>query len=174
VSLLPGQVHVRGVDRLTRLVHLLREEATDRRPGRELMQARLVDALLIEALRSHADAANAPPELLRGLADPRIAIALQAMRAHIGQAWTMDALAKHAALSRSTSFERFTRSIGLPPMAYLLAWRMAVAKGLLREGDQSLDKVAERVGYRSANTFSTAFSRQVGVAPRRFAHGWRR
>ncbi|MBW8312947.1 MAG: AraC family transcriptional regulator [Rhizobium sp.] len=169
VSLLPGQVHVRGVERLARLMQLLREETTDNRPGRELMQARLVDALLIDALRSHADGAHTPPGLLRGLADPRISVALQAMHARIDRAWTMEALAKHAALSRSVFFDRFTKAVGMAPMAYLLSWRMAVAKDLLRRQRMGIDEVAERVGYRSASTFSTAFTRQVGQPPGRFA-----
>jgi regulator of protease activity HflC (stomatin/prohibitin superfamily) len=41
-------------------------------------------------------------------------------------------LAQTAALPRSAFFERFTRTVGLPPMEYLLAWRMALAKDLLR------------------------------------------
>lgn len=168
VSLLPGQVHVRGVDRLTRLVQLLREEASDTRPGSELMQARLVDALLIEALRSQADATGAPPGLLRGLADPRVAKALQYMHADLARSWTMSALAKEVALSRSTFFDRFRSAVGLPPMEYLLNWRMAVARELLRDGKYSLDQIAEAVGYRTASTFSTAFRRHVGAPPRRY------
>mgnify|MGYP006172368235 CR=1 FL=1 len=39
---------------------------------------------------------NAPPGLLRGLADPRIAVALQRMHAEVGRHWTMAALAKEA------------------------------------------------------------------------------
>jgi AraC-like DNA-binding protein len=54
-------------------------------------------------------------------------------------------------------------------MEYLLAWRMAVAKGLLRREDLGLAAIAERVGYSSASTFSTAFSRHVGQAPGRYA-----
>jgi AraC-like DNA-binding protein len=69
---------------------------------------------------------------------------------------------------------RFTRTVGLPPMEYLLAWRMAVAKDLFRREDLSLAKVAERVGYGSASTFSTAFSRHVGRAPGRYARERRR
>ena len=53
-------------------------------------------------------------------------------------------------------------------MEYLLAWRMAVAKDLLRPDEIGLAEVAERVGYGSASTFSTAFSRHVGVPPGRF------
>ncbi|GGA67673.1 transcriptional regulator [Arenimonas soli] len=171
VSLLPGQVHVRGADRLTRLVQLLREEATDIRPGRELMQARLVDALLIEALRSQAEKASAPPGLLRGLADPRIAVALQRMHAEVGRKWTMAALAKEAALSRSALFERFTQAVGVPPMEYLLRWRMAVAKSLLQPGGPKIAEVAERVGYSCASTFNSSFKRVVGTSPRRFSRG---
>ena len=54
-------------------------------------------------------------------------------------------------------------------MEYLLAWRMAVAKDLLRRQDLGIDEVAERVGYASASTFSTAFSRYVGQPPRRYS-----
>jgi AraC-like DNA-binding protein len=53
-------------------------------------------------------------------------------------------------------------------MEYLLAWRMALAKDLLRGGPIALDEVARRVGYGSASTFSTAFSRHVGQPPGRF------
>jgi AraC-like DNA-binding protein len=78
-------------------------------------------------------------------------------------------LAKAAALSRSAFFDRFTQAVGLRPMEYLLAWRMAVAKDLLRRQELALTEVAERVGYSSASTFSTAFSRHVGQPPGRYA-----
>ncbi|MBV8663942.1 MAG: helix-turn-helix transcriptional regulator, partial [Hyphomicrobiales bacterium] len=58
---------------------------------------------------------------------------------------------------------------GSTPMDYLLAWRMALARRLLREEDLTLEQVAERVGYGSASTFSVAFSRHVGVPPIRYA-----
>jgi len=83
--------------------------------------------------------------------------------------WTVAQLATKAALSRSAFYERFTRTVGLPPMEYLLAWRMAVAKSLLRRRDLGLAEIAERVGYGSASAFSTAFSRQVGQSPSSYA-----
>lgn len=168
VSLLPTVVHVRGVERLSALVRLVGEESLGRRPGRDFVLTRLVEVLLIEALRS-IPGDDAPPGLLRGLADPRLAPALQHMHRQPGRAWTMAQLAQKSALSRSTFFERFTRTVGLPPMEYLLAWRMAVAKDLLRRDGVALAQVAERVGYTSASAFSTAFSRHVGQPPGRYA-----
>jgi transcriptional regulator GlxA family with amidase domain len=129
---------------------------------------RLVELLLIEALRS-TPGEGAPPGLLRGLADERIAQAMRQMHGDPARSWTMEQLAKKAALSRSAFFDRFTRAVGLPPMEYLLGWRMAVAKDLLRRHDFGMEEVAKRVGYGSASTFSTAFSRHVGQPPSRFA-----
>ncbi|KRE84853.1 AraC family transcriptional regulator [Rhodanobacter sp. Soil772] len=168
VSLLPAVVHVRGVERLTVLVRLVGEESSGLRPGRDLVLGRLVEVLLIEALRT-TSGEDAPPGLLRGLADARLAPAMKQMHGQVARSWTMAQLAKKAALSRSAFFKRFTRTVGLPPMEYLLAWRMVVAKDLLRRHDIGLTEVAERVGYSSASTFSAAFNRHVGQPPSRYA-----
>lgn len=168
VSLLPALVHVRGVERLSVLVRLVGEESNEQKAGRDLVLTRLVEVMLIEALRS-TSGDDAPPGLLRGLADARLAPAIRHMHGQLSRSWTMAELAKTAALSRSTFFERFTRTVGLPPMEYLLALRMAVARDLLRRQDLGIAEVAERVGYGSASTFSTAFSRHVGQPPSRYA-----
>jgi len=171
VSLLPALVHVRGVERLSTLVKLVGEEASGQRPGRDLILARLVEVLLIEALRSASgeNAEDAPPGLLRGLRDPQLADAMRQMHGDPARSWTVRQLAKHAALSRSAFFDRFKRAVGIPPMEYLLSWRMAIAKDLLRNHDLGLEEVAERVGYSSGSTFSAAFSRSVGQPPGRYA-----
>jgi AraC-like DNA-binding protein len=168
-SLLPAVVHVRGAERLSLLVRLVGEESNEQRAGRDLVLTRLVEVLLIEALRT-TPGEDAPPGLLRGLADARLAPAIRQMHGHVARSWTVTQLAQTAALSRSAFFERFTRTLGLPPMEYLLAWRMALAKDLLRRHEVALAEVAERVGYGSASTFSTAFSRYVGQPPSRYAH----
>ncbi len=168
VSLLPTVLHVRGAPRLSVLVKLVGEESTEHRSGRELVLTRLVEVLLIEALRS-TSGEDAPPGLLRGLSDAQLAPAIRHMHSQLARSWTVAQLAKTAALSRSAFFERFSRTVGIPPMEYLLAWRMAVARGLLRSQDLAIGEVAERVGYSSASTFSTAFSRYVGQPPSRYA-----
>lgn len=167
-SLLPELVYVRAEKRLAILVELVGEESHGQRPGREHVLTRLLETLLIEALRSASGAATSPG-LLRGLADTRLSPAIQHMHESPERQWTVEELATEAALSRSAFFKRFTRTVGLRPMAYLLAWRMALAKKLLRGNECGLAEVAERVGYGSANTFSTAFRRHVGQPPAQYA-----
>ena len=168
VSLLPQVVHVRGERRLATLVQLVDEEARQKRPGRGVILAHLLEVLLIEALRS-VEGPGTSPGLVRGLGDERVAVALRLMHERPTHPWTVAALATETALSRSAFFERFGRAVGVAPMEYLLHWRMALAKDLLRREDGGVAEVAERVGYGSASTFSVAFARHVGLPPMRYA-----
>ena len=168
VSLLPDVVLVRDKPRLATLMQLIDEETRGRRAAREPVLERLIEVLLIEALRSSTDTTSAQG-LGRGLCDERLSGALRAMHARPGHPWTVIDLAREAALSRSAFFSRFNRIVGLPPMEYLLAWRMALAKHLLRDGHLAIEDVAVRVGYGSASTFSVAFARRAGIPPARYA-----
>lgn len=168
VSLLPGVVHVRDSVRLAQLVQMVGEECLGQQPGSEFMLSHLVGMMLIEGMRA-TTAGSAPPGLLRGLGDERLSTALRQMHAHVDRPWTVEQLANVAALSRSAFFARFSRIVGVAPMEYLVSWRMAIAKDLLRREKLPIAEVAERVGYASTSTFSTAFSRHVGQPPRQYA-----
>lgn len=168
VSLLPQLVHVRGEPTLTTLVSLVHAEFRARRPARDVVLARLLDVLLIEALRA-APGHAASPGLVRGLADERLAVAIRRMHEQPTASWTVAQLAREAAMSRSAFFDRFSRLVGVAPMEYLLGWRMAIAKRLLRRDGATVADVAGRVGYGSASAFSVAFTRHVGQPPAHFA-----
>jgi AraC-like DNA-binding protein len=168
VSLLPQVIIARGEPRLALLLRLIGEESRARRSARDLVLQRLLEVMLIEALRCGTDTASTPG-LARGLADERLATALRAIHARPAYPWTVPRLASDAALSRSAFFARFTRIVGVPPMEYLLAWRMALAKQRLRGRELAIEQVAESVGYSSASTFTVAFARHVGMPPARYA-----
>ncbi|MEN2991448.1 AraC family transcriptional regulator [Tistrella sp. BH-R2-4] len=167
-SLLPRLVVARGEHRLAMLMQLLGEEAVGNKPGREVVLQHLLEVLLIEALRTTAEPGNSPG-LLRGLSDERLAVAIRGMHAKPDRGWTVAELARTAALSRSGFHERFQSAVGMAPMEYLTAWRLALAKDLLRKREASVADIARQVGYRSASAFSVAFTREVGVSPARYA-----
>lgn len=168
LSLLPRFIHVRGEPRLATLVELVDGEARVNRPARDVILAHLLEVLLIEAFRAMGQQ-DASPGLIRGLADERLAAALRRLHEAPTRPWTVADLAREAGLSRTVFFERFRRVVGLAPMEYLLAWRMALAKDLLRRTGGRVAEVAEATGYASASTFTIAFSRHVGVPPGRYA-----
>ena len=167
-SLLPELAVVRGEYRLAMLMQLLGDEAMGSKPGREVVLQHLLEVLLIEALRSAAELGDTPG-LVRGLSDERLAVAIRGMHAKPERGWTVAELAREAALSRSGFHERFQSAVGMAPMEYLTAWRLALAKDLLRKREASVGEIARKVGYRSASAFSVAFTREVGVPPARYA-----
>lgn len=171
VSLLPRFIHIHGEKRFITIVELVSEEARAARPAREMILEHLMKILLVEALRSSAGA-KTPAGLLRGLADNRLAVAIRLLHEDPTREWTVEQLAQAAALSRSAFFERFRRAMGVAPKEYLLSWRMALAKNLIRQNEGGMKEIAERVGYGSASAFSVAFTRHVGMPPTRYAQDW--
>lgn len=167
VSLLPSLIHARGEPRLTTLIKLAVEESRCERAGRDVVLARLMEVLFIEALRSSGP--QCPSGILRGLGDERVATAMRAIHEQPSARWDVAGLANAAAMSRSAFFERFRRTVGMAPMEYLLHWRMVLAKRLLEDGKLSVAEIARQVGYSSASTFSVAFSRHVGATPTIYA-----
>ncbi|MBU9844273.1 AraC family transcriptional regulator [Rahnella ecdela] len=167
VSLLPQWLHVRGEKRLSTLVQMVGEEYRSDKPAREMVMTRLLEVLLIEAFRSAAVTA-ASPGLVRGLSDPKLALTLRCMHESPAAPWTIAQLAREAAMSRSAYCERFHRAVGMAPVAYLMSWRMAIAKKMLSERELSIADIAERTGYSSVSAFGVAFTRYAGISPGRF------
>jgi AraC-like DNA-binding protein len=173
-GLLPPMVRIRSADpgagRLKQLLDLIDDEAFADRPGRSLVIERLLEIMLVEVTRRGAIGAAEPRQgLLSGLADLRVARALQAIHGDVRRSWTVGELAGVAGASRSAFAARFMRVVGVAPIDYLLSWRMALAKDALRRGEARLSEVAFASGYQSASAFSTAFSRIVGCPPARYA-----
>jgi AraC-like DNA-binding protein len=168
VSLLPEMIHVSRQDRLMALVQVIHEETRAQRPGRDLILERLLEVLLIEALRS-GPSVDLPPGLLRGLSDPQLAVALRRIHANAGGEISVATLAKDAGMSRSGFFEKFSKDVGRAPKEYVTDWRMAIAKTLLRQGRLTNTEIALRVGYGSASAFGMAFVRHEGQSPGVFA-----
>ena len=172
--LMPPIVHVRGKEiaaaRLSGLLATFGEEAMDERPGRSLVLDRLLELVMIEALRYRpAEIGDGRRSLLAGLQDPRIGKALRVMHSEAKRPWTLAALAREVGMSRSGFAMRFVETVGVPAIEYLANWRMTLAKSALAASEMPMVDIAEIAGYQSVSAFSTAFKREVGVSPTVYA-----
>jgi AraC-like DNA-binding protein len=148
-----------------RLLDLLFDEAFAQRPARADVLNRLFELVLINVLRTTIARGNNSAGFLRGLAHPKLSHALNAMHAHPEQAWSLEALAQRASMSRTSFAEVFRYEVGQTPGEYLTQWRVTTAQALLRRGTP-LKLVAERVGYASQAGFLRAFKLSLGVSPK--------
>lgn len=168
-SLLPPVLHVRAgneTDWFRLTLRRLSEETATAAPGALALVNRLTDMIFIEGIRAWLS--SEPGEeagWLRALNDPVVAGALACMHKEPGRPWTIASLAAEVGLSRSALSERFTRLVGRPPLEYLTTWRMQLSKRLLRQTNEGLGAIAERLSYSSEDAFKRAFKREVGIAP---------
>lgn len=83
--------------------------------------------LLTLALRVYGQRENAGPGTLTLLSDTRLSVSVQAMLTAPEQAWTIDALADLAAMSRATYARHFKARAGMTVWDFLTRVRMALA-----------------------------------------------
>jgi AraC-like DNA-binding protein len=135
-------------------------------PGNRAVLARLAETLFVEVLRwQFRYAAQGHGGWLAGLHDPQVGRVLSLLHALPNRPWTVDELAKEAAMSRAALAKRFVELVGQSPIQYLTSWRMHVARDLLQESTLGVGEIAGRVGYDSEAGFNRAFRRLVGSPP---------
>lgn len=135
--------------------------------GARFALAHLTQLLLLDVLRAVAagSAVERASGWLRGLTDPGLAPAMRLMHSQPGLAWNLGELARAAAMSRTSFAERFRAVTGRTPMGYLQRWRLHLAQDALRSTSESVDEIAQRLGYASSSSFTNCFKRATGMAP---------
>jgi AraC-like DNA-binding protein len=148
------------------VIPLLADEIVKDDPGQEAVLDRLLDVLLIAALRAwFARPEAGAPEWYRAYSDPVVGQALRLLHHKPAHPWTVEELAHETGMSRAALARRFTELVGEPPMTFLTGWRIALAADLLLEPGATIGAVAEQVGYGSPFALSTAFKRVRGISP---------
>jgi AraC-like DNA-binding protein len=171
-ALLPDLIYVpadAGDGAILAVTRLLSTELAKPAMASETIVDRLIDVLLIQILRQWTQTHEfTESSWLRGLTDPVVESALNAIHAEPARNWSLDDLAVQGRVSRATLSRRFRALVGQAPGAYLTSWRLDLAAQRLRETDDRIAVIGRQVGYTSEFAFSRAFSRAFGAAPRNY------
>lgn len=165
LAALPKVLRVPASPPVDGVVALLADQADREGPGSFALVTRLVEVLVIQAVRAWAERAEEAPAWVRGARDPVVGRALAAVQARPDRPWTVATMARTAGTSRSRFAERFTALLGTTPMRWVQAVRLRRAADDLARGDR-VAEVARRWGYASAAAFSRAYKQQTGSSPR--------
>jgi len=92
------------------------------------------------------------------------------MREQPARPHSLTELAQTALLSPFYFHRVFRRVTATTPSRFLTALRMAEAKRLLTETPLNVTEICAEVGYSSLGTFTTQFTRHVGLSPSRYRH----
>ncbi|MFA6173360.1 MAG: AraC family transcriptional regulator [Kiritimatiellales bacterium] len=98
--------------------------------------------------------------------DPRLLRCVQYMEEQFQNIQNAEEVARHFSISRGTLYNLFKGSSYRSPKKYLLRLRINAATALLAHTGWALQEIAEELGYENADTFSKAFKKATGTAPR--------
>jgi AraC-like DNA-binding protein len=160
----PFVVPLDSLPELAPALDLLFSEASSEFPGRQTALDRLFEYVLVLLIRSALNARLVDSGVLLGLADQRLGKAIEGMHKHPETAWSLEALAQRAGMSRARFAAHFRKVVGITPFDYLTNWRLGVAQTMLRKGN-SLKLIATAVGYTNATALTRVFTQRLGMSP---------
>ncbi len=111
------------------------------------------------------DQAQFVPRALRDDDPGRLTKLMDWVRGHPAEAYTLQSLARRAAMSTRTLQRQFQESTGMSPIDWLVRERVAFARELLEAGRASIAEVAERAGFGSEESLRHHFRRVAGTSP---------
>lgn len=91
--------------------------------------------------------------------------AITTMHERLSEPVTVDDMARAAMFSKFHFTRMFQRATGVSPARFLSALRLQRAKHLLTSTTMTVVDISVLVGYNSVGTFSSRFSRSVGLSP---------
>lgn len=156
---------------LDRVIQFIAHESASELPGGEAVTNRLSEILFVQALRVQLASAAPEQRFLLALADTNIRRALEAIHADPTHGWTVAELATRAAMSRTIFAERFVKSVGMTPAAYLRNWRIQIAIRQLRDTSAQVEDIAAEVGYGSGRALARALVQETGYRLSEFRAG---
>ena len=139
-------------------------------PASKVIFDRLAELLFTYALRQYLTEHPAEAGMLAIYGHPRLARAIEVVHRQPDFDWTLDAMAKEAALSRTSFAETFKAVSGWTAGQYLTWWRMQLAWSLLSAG-AGIAEVSGKVGYKSEAAFSRAFQAMFRTAAGKVRRG---
>lgn len=150
-------------------IRLLTLEAEHERMGKTAVINHWASIMMIECLRVYIESLpEATENWLKAMKDPFLTKALVAMHEMPSKNWTINKLAEVAGMSRSSFAQRFKEVVGIPPLTYLMDYRLRLAARYLRLQQNSISRISGLVGYASDSTFSQAFKRVYGISPKAY------
>lgn len=170
---LPSLIHISDYgpdvgDWLDTTLRLIGSETGRSKLGGDIIALKVSEAIFAQAIRRCIETSDDQAAELSGFADANISRALNAFHKSPAKPWTVDDLAREAALSRTSFAVRFSEKLGLTPMQYVTSWRVQLARDALLTRNASVAEAADQAGYSSEAAFSRVFKKEMGLSPAKY------
>jgi transcriptional regulator GlxA family with amidase domain len=135
--------------------------------------AAVARSMVTPVFRSGGQAQFIPPIRVKPAPESSMQAVQLAVLEDLRAAWTVAEMARLAAMSERTLVRRFTAEAGLSPAAWVNRQRVDAARGLLETADLTIEGIAGRVGFGSADLLRKHFAADLGVSPSTYRRSFR-
>lgn len=132
--------------------------------GYELLLREKLSHLLYLIL-AHTPSFSENPSAAEKQDTVRIKEMMHYIQTHYKETVTLAHIAKAAHISERECLRCFKNALGIPPVQYLMKYRLSMAAGKLAETDEPVTKIAADCGFDSPSYFTQMFKRMFGVTP---------
>lgn len=147
------------------IVTAIEAELRSQQGRSKLIADRLTEVLFLQLLRHYVSSNENATGFLAALRDQRIYRALTLIHRDPAANWSLASLGEQVGMSRATLVRHFKEIVGVAPMAYITDWRIMKAFEQVKNSGASLARIADSVGFASAQTLSKTFKKQYGCTP---------
>lgn len=154
----------KDIEAVVPVIQALLVEYRDKDAGHRKGLSVLFEYILIVLVRRAIGEGMIAKGGLYAILDPHVGKAINEIHLNPEQDWSVKQLAEIACMSRSKFSAQFLKVVGVSPIAYLAAWRMKLARDLMKQGVK-LKIVAACVGYSSQAALTRAFVQEMGLPP---------
>ncbi|HHA1259692.1 TPA: cupin domain-containing protein [Enterobacter asburiae] len=156
--------HCPAYNRLSSLLQLLRMECIEVDDTCEIKITRLTDLLLVYLLEEATKKQSLDINLIKLSDNARFLDLILTIHASPQNSWSVESMAEHVHMSRSTFIRKTEELSGYTPNEMLTRIRINVAQKLIQRGCP-IERIAADVGYHSSVGFYKAFRRTTGLPP---------
>lgn len=164
----PDVLHLTGIeqsDSIWLLVLSIEAEVVKSKGSGGRIVDKLTEVLTLQLLSRYVAEYKEMTGFLAALNDRRVLRALTLIHQQPAVDWSLTSLGTQTGMSRATLIRNFETSVGLSPIAYLVNWRLVKAYNLVKYSTETLEQIAESVGFKSASTLNKSFKRRYGRTP---------
>jgi AraC family transcriptional regulator len=162
-----GEFRVIG-NELKDLLRAFLSEGRNQQPGSDFIMESISTHIIVLLLRQLKS--NLPTLVTESnyCGDYHIRNAIDFMVDNYSTPFSIEDIARIAALSPYHFIRIFKSQTGVTPHKYLLHIKIEKAKQFLRSKDLTITEIADRCGFNNVNHFSTTFKKHVGVTPSKY------
>ncbi|MBE7043007.1 MAG: AraC family transcriptional regulator [Ruminococcaceae bacterium] len=160
---------IKGDEFITNCFEQIFMEHQAKSEGYDMQIKSLVYALMAHIVRHYkTDSLSGDEILIRKNKTKRISDILTYISANYHTKLTTNALAERFHLTDHYFCCFFKNETGQSPIDYINRYRIEKSTILLKNSDQSITNIAQKVGFDDSNYFSRIFKRYIGITPREY------